>query len=333
MKALVYEGPRMMNIHELPIPEIEDDEALIEVRHVGICGSELGGYLGHNSLRKPPLIMGHEFSGIVRTLGSRVRHLTVGNRVTVNPLVSCNLCIFCQSGKAHLCQKRQLIGAQRPGAFAGFVTVPERNIHILPDHVSLAEGALAEPFACAVHVCRLLKLSPEDKLFIAGAGPIGLFILQTAQAFGLRDIVISDINQERLEIARELGGIAIESTIGDWKQNHLQEGFDAAVDAVGLDITRNECIMSVKAGGKVVFTGLHEAESSLPINFAIRSEITMKGAFAYSPYDFQLALQWISEGKNRLLPWTVHTSLEEGKNSFEKLITGPGKITKILLDV
>lgn len=333
MKALVYEGARMMNMREMSIPEPREDEALIKIRHVGICGSELGGYLGHNSLRKPPLVMGHEFSGMISNLGSRVNSIMEGDRVTVNPLVSCERCVDCQSGKAHLCLKRELIGAHRPGAFAEYVAVPERNIHILPKNVGFAEGALAEPIACAVHACRMLKLSPEDRLFIAGAGPIGLFTLQAAQAFGLSDIVISDINQERLDIARELGGIAIAQTVEELKADQLPEGFDAAVDAVGMDVTRTGCVAAVKAGGRVVFTGLHEAESQLPINLAIRNEISMMGAFAYTPYDFKLALQWIGEGKNRLLPWTVNTPLENGKESFEKLITGPGKIAKILLDV
>jgi threonine dehydrogenase-like Zn-dependent dehydrogenase len=333
MKALVYEGPRLMNMREMPIPVPSEDEALVEIRHVGICGSELGGYLGHNSLRKPPLIMGHEFSGIVHTLGRRVTSVKEGDRVTVNPLVSCERCVYCLTGKAQLCPDRQLLGAHRPGAFAGYVTVPERNIHILPDHVSLVEGAFAEPMACAIHVCRMLMLSPIDRLFIAGAGPIGLFTLQAAQAFGLSDIVISDINEERLAIARELGGIAISESVDSWRASNLPTGFDAAVDAVGMGVTRMGCVTSVKAGGRVVFTGLHESDSTLPVNVAIRNEVNMTGAFAYSPQDFLIALQWISEGKNLLLPWTIRSPLEEGALSFEKLISGPGKIAKIILDV
>ncbi|TVY09260.1 zinc-binding dehydrogenase [Paenibacillus cremeus] len=332
MRALVYEGPRIMNLRELPVPEPGEQEALIEVRRAGICGSELGGYLGHNSLRKPPLVMGHEFSGVVRKLGSRVTSVKEGDRVTVNPLITCGHCAYCQSGRDQLCLERQLIGAHRPGAFAGFVSVPAKNLYRLPEHVSMDEGALVEPLACAVHVCRLLQLSSGDRLFIAGAGPIGLFVLLAAQAFGLQDVVISDLNRERLDIAEELGGIAVEGAVDAWKAAHLAEGFDAAVDAVGAEATRTGCVTAVKPGGKVIFTGLHEADSKLPINLAVRSEISMQGAFAYAPQDFALALQWISEGKNRLAPWTVVAPLAEGGPSFEKLITGPGKTAKILLD-
>ncbi|TLS49146.1 galactitol-1-phosphate 5-dehydrogenase [Paenibacillus antri] len=333
MKALVYEGPRQMNMRNVPIPEPGEDEVLVDVKRVGICGSELGGYLGHNSLRKPPLVMGHEFSGVVSKIGRRVTATKIGDRVVANPLVSCERCMDCKTGAPHLCRERQLLGAHRPGAFAERVAVPERNVHPLPDGMSFDEGAFVEPFACAIHVCRLLSLSPEDRLFIAGAGPIGLFALQAAQSYGLRDIVISDVNPERLEIARELGGIAIAGGIDAWKTEHLPGGFDAAVDAVGMEVTRNGCMTAVKSAGRVVFTGLHEADSRLPVNLAIRNEIVMRGAFAYTPYDFRLALQWIGEGKNRLLPWTVHAPLEDGGGCFEKLVAGPGKIAKILLTV
>ncbi|BBH23040.1 galactitol-1-phosphate 5-dehydrogenase [Paenibacillus baekrokdamisoli] len=333
MKALVYEGPRIMNIREVPAPELQHGEVLIRVRLAGICGSELGGYLGHNSLRKPPLIMGHEFAGTVEQVSEEASFsgLKVGDRVTANPLVTCGNCRYCRSGQSQLCASRALLGAHRPGAFAEFVAVPVQNVYRLPDHVTTEEGAFAEPFACAVHVCRLLALTPTDRLLIYGAGPIGLFALQAAQVYGLRDIVIVDLNESRLEIARELGGIAVTDI------NQLEEtsaaGFDAVIDAVGAEATRQRSVASAHPGGKVIFTGLHEAASNLAINDMIRNETWVKGAFAYSQEDFETALQWIGQGRVNLLPWTVTAPLSEGAASFEKLITGPGKIAKILLSL
>jgi 2-desacetyl-2-hydroxyethyl bacteriochlorophyllide A dehydrogenase len=330
MRSLVYEGPRTMKLREQMIPEPADDEVLVKVERAGICGSELGGYLGHNSLRKPPLIMGHEFSGSVAAIGKSVHTLTIGQRITVNPLISCGSCIECTTGFAQLCSRRSLLGAHRPGAYAEYVIVPSKNAYALEDHVTFDHGALTEPFACAVHVCRLLKLSPTDRLLIMGAGPIGLFILQAAKIFGLSNIVILDINNDRLDVATRLGGVAV-SSLKDLSNGSLLQGFDCAVDAVGMQITRFQCVQSVKPGGRVVFTGLHEEESNLPINYAIRSEIQLMGAFAYTPYDFETALKWISEDRIELLPWTVKAPLEQGTECFEKLITNPGNIVKILL--
>jgi threonine dehydrogenase-like Zn-dependent dehydrogenase len=323
MKALVYEGPRMLELREVPIPEALPGEAVIRV--------ELGGYLGHNSLRKPPLIMGHEFSGVIERNGAMATRFRPGDRVTVNPLVTCGQCRYCTSGSSQLCADRSLLGAHRPGAFAEFVAVPERNVHLLPDNVSFEEGAFAEPFACAVHICRLLKLDSSDRLIIYGAGPIGLFALQAAHVMGVKDVVIVDLNESRLEIARELGGIAVT----DPEQAGMvpKDGFDAAIDAVGAGITRRKCIKVVRRGGRVIFTGLHEAESELPVNDMIREEITAAGAFAYSSEDFSAALEWIGQGKVDLLPWTVTKPIGEGADCFESLIGGPGKIAKYLLQV
>ncbi|NQX68617.1 galactitol-1-phosphate 5-dehydrogenase [Paenibacillus alba] len=327
MKALVYEGPSSMNLREVDLPSLGPDEVLIRVERVGICGSELSGYLGHNSLRKPPLIMGHEFAGIVEQAGStRFRR---GDRVTANPLLSCGRCRACRTGAAQLCAERQLLGAHRPGAFAEYVAVAERNVYALEDHVSFEEGAFTEPFACAVHICKLLKTLPTDRLLIMGGGPIGLLALQAAKVYGLQHIVLIDINEQRLEIAKELG--AVTSTRLDTLRSEEKSMFDAAIDAVGMEITRQLCVESVRPGGRVVLTGLHEEKSSLPINMIIRSEIQLMGAFAYHSDDFETALQWISEGRVSLSPWTLLAPLETGGACFERLIQNPGNIAKILL--
>ena len=329
MKALIYEGPSDMQMREVEVPVPRADEVLIRVERAGICGSELSGYLGHNSLRKPPLIMGHEFAGTIAMTGSAGSRFRPGERVTANPLVSCGRCRACTTGAAQLCRERQLIGAHRPGAFAEFVTIAEKNVYALPENITMDEGALTEPFACAVHICKLLKPFPTDRLLIMGAGPIGLLVLQAAQTFGLRHISVVDINEERLEIAQELGAQTARNV------SELAEGayFDNAVDAVGMQITRQTCVDHINPGGRVVFTGLHEEASMLPVNKLIRSEIQVTGAFAYHSDDFETALQWISEGRVSLAPWTIHAPLEQGGACFETLIKNPGKTAKIMLTI
>lgn len=329
MKALVYEGPKEMIIRELPIPLAKEDEIMIKVERTGICGSELGGYLGHNSLRKPPLVMGHEFAGTVHAVGAAVSSFRPGDRVTANPLISCLSCRDCMAGKPQLCSRRQLIGAHRPGSFAEYVAVPQRNVYLLGD-LSFEQGALAEPFACGIHIGMLLNLKPSDKLLIVGAGPIGLFALIAAQQFGLRDIAVMDLNRERLAIAEQLGGIPI-SDAEELKKLQPDGGFNASIDAVGRDVTRQQAVNALRQGGRVCFSGLHEADSSLPVNTMIRSEIAAIGAFAYTPHNFECALTWLAQGKVNLQPWTELRPLEEGGAAFEKLIGSPGSTAKIML--
>lgn len=332
MKALVYEGPEQLVIREVAIPDLADDEVLIQVKRVGICGSELGGYLGHNSLRTPPLIMGHEFAGVIAKTGRKVNKIKKGDRVTANPLVSCGDCTACTSGRANLCHRRALLGAHRPGAFAEYIAVPERYVYLLPAHVSMEEGAMAEPLACAIHIARLAHMTALDRLIVAGAGPIGLFVLITAQAMGLKEVVVLDINHERLEIVRKLGGIGVSSQ-EELLPHTPMEGFDVSVDAVGIDATRQQCIQALKPGGRVIFSGLHAADSILPVNLTIRQEIVMSGAFAYNPADFDIAVKWLDDGMINLDPWTMLAPLEEGKACFEKLIHHPGKTAKIMLSI
>ncbi|TDF99864.1 galactitol-1-phosphate 5-dehydrogenase [Paenibacillus piri] len=320
-----------MVIREREAPEPGPGEALIRVEQAGICGSELSGYLGHNSLRKPPLIMGHEFAGTVHKLGAGVTRFQPGDRVTANPLITCGRCRNCTNGASQLCANRKLIGAHCQGAFAEYVAVPETNLYLLGDRVSFDEGAFTEPLACAVHIARLLKPLPTQRLLIMGAGPIGLLTLRVAQIHGLTNIAVIDINEERLSIAAELGAITAASL------EALAHGgigsFDAAIDAVGLESTRTQCVEALKPGGIVVFSGLHADASKLPINDMIRSEIRCQGAFAYHSDDFETAWQWIGEGRIRLSPWTIHAPLEQGGEAFERLIAGSGKIAKILLTV
>ncbi|MFC5405952.1 zinc-dependent alcohol dehydrogenase [Cohnella soli] len=330
MRALVYEGPKTMNIRNVPVPVPGENDVLVRVERVGICGSELGGFLGHNSLRVPPLVMGHEFSGVIAQTGSGAVKFRVGDRVTVNPLGTCGECEECLGGNEQLCESRKLLGAHAPGAFAEYVFVPEKDVYLLPDSVSFDQAAFTEPFACAVHLCRMLSLKPEERLLVLGAGPIGLFALAAARTLGLQNIVVADLNADRLRIAAKLGGIPAR---GDEEIAALKpsKGFHAAVDAVGAAATRLRCVESVRRGGRVGLTGLHEAETTLPINAIIREEVKLFGAFAYSRNDFETALQWIAEGRIDLLPWTEHLPLEEGQASFEKLVSGPGSIAKIML--
>ena len=338
MKALVYEGPRKMTVREVDMPTVEPDEVLIRVAYSGICGSELSGYLGQNALRKPPLVFGHEFSGTVAELGERaasVQDLSVGQRVTANPLISCGRCEKCLVGRQQLCVRRKLLSASLPGSNVEYVKVPARFVYPLPDTVSLEQGALVEPVACAVRAAELASVKPSHTVLVTGIGPIGLFIVQALKVHGARRIIAVDLNKDRLEMARRLGAI----TISPKEANIVEEvrritdgkGVEVAVDAVGVGTTRNQCVQSVTPGGRVIFEGLHDAESMLPVNTMIRNEVTCIGSFAYSPLDFGTAVQWLAEGRIGLKGGIIESSLEEGAQWFERLLGNQGKVAKVLL--
>ena len=327
MSALVYEAPLQMNMRQVPTPVIGPDEALIRVAYSGICGSELSGYEGKNSLRKPPLIMGHEFSGHIEAIGSAVERseLKIGAAVTANPLVSCRRCRYCLIGKQHLCPNRKLLGAHLPGSNAEYVAVRADALSFIPAELSLAEAALAEPAACAIHAAALALPSPEEQALVVGAGPIGLMVIQALVDRGINRIFCIDLNAERLAMAKKLG--VIPATF----ESLASQPVEIVVDAVGASATRQGSSRVVKSGGRIVWIGLHEPDTTFPINEFIRREITTYGSFAYTPIDFDNALQALAQ-KRILLEntWTQIERLENGTACYEKLLHG-APISKIWL--
>jgi 2-desacetyl-2-hydroxyethyl bacteriochlorophyllide A dehydrogenase len=341
MKALVYEGPRQLNLRDVPEPEPGPEEVLIRVAYSGICGSELGGYLGLNSLRKPPLVMGHEFSGEILQLGSQARQhnpeLVEGQRVTVNPLWSCGRCRYCLGGRHQLCTRRQILGAHQPGSYAERVKAHARMVYPIPDSLSFEHAALTEPVGCAIRAAELADCKPTDRVLITGLGPIGLLTLQAVLAFGVTDIIVTDTDPDRRAIGEQFGVRVLDPLSTD-VMNYIQsssegQGVDVAIDAVGANITRRQCVEAVARGGRVIFVGLHEEESPIPINLVIRSEINLQGSFAYTPANFITALQWLAADRIKIDPWLLKAPLAEGRDCFERLLDKSGPVAKILLHI
>ncbi|MCC6456558.1 MAG: zinc-binding dehydrogenase [Caldilineaceae bacterium] len=339
MQALVWEGPRQMVMRDVADPTPAPDEVLIKIAYSGICGSELGGYLGHNSLRKPPLIMGHEFSGEIVALGENATtvnpRLAVGQRVTVNPLIHNPWSKAALKGRQNLNRERKIIGIHRPGSYAQLVAAPASNTYPIPDHLSLENAALAEPLACAIRAAKLSGATATDRVLITGLGPIGLLAMQVLKSSGVRTIIATDTDTDRREIGEHFGVMVLDPRATNVAEAVRQatdgEGVDMAIDAVGATATRRECIESVTWGGKVVFTGLHDEESNLQANYIIRSEVNIQGSFAYTTLDFEDALNWLADGRLEIEPWLVRAPLAEGGANFERLLSKPGPVAKILL--
>jgi threonine dehydrogenase-like Zn-dependent dehydrogenase len=338
MKSLVWEGPRLFVMREQEKPRAASAEVVLRVAFAGICGSELSGYLGHNALRIPPLVMGHEFSGEITELGEMALEvnplLKLGQRVTVNPLASCGACDYCKRGLNQLCPSRKLIGAHRAGAFAEFVSVPAELVHVLPEQTSTRIGALAEPVAVAVRIAELAGNVLNQTVLIIGAGPIGLLTLQVLKLNGAKQVFVADLDLERLAMSVPLGGEPLNPKALD-VVNTVREataglGAVVAIDAVGAAVTRAQCVSASRSAGTVILSGLHEETSQIPAADIIRREITLKGSFAYTPDNFSHGLELLYQNKIRL-DNMIQAPLEDGGKWFERLIHAPGKIAKVLL--
>jgi len=327
-----------MNLREVAKPEPAADEVLIRVAFSGICGSELGGYLGHNSLRVPPLIMGHEFSGEIVALGDNAlaakSALAVGQQVTVNPLISSPWSKAALKGRHNLAMPRNILGIHRPGSYAEYITAPAANVYPLPTGMSLEHAALTEPLACAMRAAKLSGCTATDSVLITGLGPIGLLTLQAVKAMGVQQIFATDTDADRIAIGKHFGVQVLnprEDNVVKIVKEATGGGVDVAIDAVGATPTRRECLEAVIPGGKVIFTGLHDEESNIQANLVIRSEINIQGSFAYTPLDFENAFAWLAAGRIEIDQWLVKAPLAEGGACFERLLGKPGPVAKILL--
>ena len=308
MQALVWEGPRQMNMRDVPDPTPAPDEVLIKVAYSGICGSELGGYLGHNSLRKPPLIMGHEFAGEIVALGrtapSTVNpRLAIGQRVTVNPLVHNPWSKAALKGRQNLNRERKIIGIHRPGSYAQLVTAPATNTYPIPDSLSLEHAALAEPLPVPSAPPNSPGQRPPTVSSLPVSAPLDCWRCKSSN----RQAFAPSSPPTPIVTAATIGG-HFGVTVLDPRATNVAEavrqatdgeGVDMAIDAVGATATRRECIESVTWGGKVIFTGLHDEESNIQANYIIRSEVNIQGSFAYTTLDFEDALNWLSRWSPR----------------------------------
>lgn len=322
MKALVYTGPEALEYSELPDPSPSAGDVLIKVESVGICGSDMHAYLGHDDRRPAPLILGHEAAGTI------VEGPRTGERVTINPLVTCGICSACRSGRENLCPTRQIISMPpREGAFAQYVVMPEGNLVSVPDDVPMDIAALAEPLAVSWHAARLgleaLHPAQERRALVIGGGAIGLAAALALQAMGVDHVTISEPNEARRTYLNDRCGVsALDSPKGQ---------YPLVVDAVGFAATRTLATALSEPGGVILHIGLGEDRGGLDIRRMTLQEITFIGTYTYTVQDFRDTASAMFEGRLGPLNWPEFRPLKSGAKAFADIRSGRVAAPKIIL--
>ncbi|RLE79903.1 MAG: alcohol dehydrogenase, partial [Thermoprotei archaeon] len=229
MKAAVLKGPYDINVTDTERPEIGDDQVLIRVKRCGICGSDIHAYKGKHPDFIIPIIPGHEFSGVIEEVGSSVKRVKEGDRVVVEPLKVCGKCYYCRRGAYNKCTNLKVLGAQVNGAFAEYIAVDERWVYRLPDNVSFEEGAMVEPLAVAVHAVKRANHIGNNVL-VLGSGTIGLLLAQVLKIYGASEVIVTDIKDWKLNLAKEFGAITVNPLKDD-----LKEAIDRVTGGIGVD--------------------------------------------------------------------------------------------------
>lgn len=338
MRALMYLGTREMEIHEdVSEPKVTPGQVILRVGAASICGSDLHGFLGKSAKRVPPLIMGHEFTGEIVDLGLGVDRLSIGDRVTVNPILSCGRCNECLQGRTSICPHRTVIGIEHPGAFANYVSVPAESCFKLPEHVGDLEGSMVESLANALHIFDRSLHGFIQSVAIIGAGTQGLLATQVARHVGATQIAVTDMVPSRLLLASTLGAShSINVLESDPVEAVLDmtdgQGVDLVVEAVGHTATQEQAVRMLRQGGEAVLLGLG-AESPMAIDGVamVNRELIVRGSYAYTSLDFAHSLKLISIGKIDVHSMVVARDLEQGPSIFEKLVDNPEELIKVAL--
>ena len=327
MQALVYTDTCVVEVRDEPQPRPGNDEVVVDINAVGICGSDMHAYQGHDERRVPPLVLGHEAAGTV------VAGAAEGRRVVLNPLITCGECNACLGGRANLCATRDLIGMYRPGAFAQQIAIPTRNLITVPDGMDLAHAALTEPAATALHAVNLaVRVShrpvAESRCLVMGGGSVGLFAALLLSHHGAAQVALAETNALRRESAAATGACEpfdpITSPCAD-------DSFDIVIDAVGSGITRASASATATPGGVIIHVGLQDNEAGLDTRRLTLQEITFIGTYTYTQVDMRAALDALHRGAFGNREWLEQRPLSEGASAFDDLLNGRSAAPKIVL--
>ncbi len=339
MKALVMHKYKELTYEEVARPEPKAGEVLIRLKACSVCGSDVHGFDGSTGRRRPPLIMGHEASGVIVQCGEGVTAHKPGDRVTFDSTVYCNTCEMCRRGMVNLCANRQVLGVScdeyhRDGCFAEYVTIPEYILYDIPDNVTYVQAAMIEPLSVAYHAATRTPIGEGDAAVVIGVGTIGLLTLQVIRSFGVKQLIAVDIDDKRLELARQNGATdCVNSRDPDALEQILKisgGGVDVAVDATGIDVTVNMAIRSVHLNGRVVLIGNLAQKVDFPLQLVVTRQLSLFGSCA-SAGEYPACLRLISEGQvevdsmiSKAIP------LSEGNLWMNKIYNREDGLTKIV---
>ncbi|PID57174.1 galactitol-1-phosphate 5-dehydrogenase [candidate division KSB3 bacterium] len=342
MKALVLEEYNRFVYKDVPEPEIAAHEVLIQVKACGICGSDVHGMDGSSGRRIPPIIMGHEASGIIVKKGRDVQHFSEGDRVTFDSTIYCGRCVYCRQGRMNLCDNRKVFGVspgtyRRHGAFAEYVAVPEHILYQLPESLAFPHAAMVEPVSIAVHAVELTPIALDDTAVVVGAGMIGIFVIQALRAAGCGKVIAVDIDQNKLDFALTLGAdIGLRGDLVDVQAEVFQatqgRGAQVALEVVGNAVAMNTAISSLRKGGHVTAVGNLAPTAAFPLQFVVTRQIAVQGSCA-SCGEYPACLNMIADGKiNVEALISTLAPLSEGAAWFDRLYRNEAGLMKVILE-
>lgn len=324
---------------EVPIPKIRDEEVLIKVRRIGVCGSDIHVYHGKHPYTSYPVIQGHELSGEIVEAGKNVKDSRVGDSVTVQPQVTCGQCYPCVHGNYHICDSLKVMGFQTDGGAREYFAVDEKNVIKLPDNMSFDEGAMIEPVAVAVHALKRADNIVDKKILIFGAGPIGNLTAQVARGKGAAEVMVVDISEYRLEMAKKCG---IDHCVNTKKSNiekeltfnSDKEKADLILECVGINETIEQAILLARKGTDIIVVGVFGSKVNLDLGLVQDRELRLIGTLMYKREDFIEAVELAKEKKINVKELiTDYFNFKDYSDAYKHIDKKKDKVMKVMINV
>ncbi|MEN2360641.1 zinc-dependent alcohol dehydrogenase family protein [Levilactobacillus brevis] len=297
MKALVLTGTKQFEMQDVTTPTVKDDEVLVNTAYAGICGTDRALYAGlpGSADAVPPIVLGHENSGIVAAIGRNVTNVKVGDRVTVDPNIYCGECEYCRTDRPELCDNLSAVGVTRDGGLEESFTAPASVVYPIPDSVSLKAAATVEPISCAVHGVKLLDLTPYQKALVIGDGFMGQLFVQLLQAYGVHQVDFAGIVDEKLAFNKEKFGV---TNTYNTTRDSVPADYDVVIEAVGLPQTQEQAVEATKKGAQVLMFGVGKPNQTFSMNTyeVYQKQLKIQGAFI-NPYAFEDAIALLASGQ------------------------------------
>lgn len=338
MIQAVMTEPKKIVYREIPIPQAGPDQVLVKIKKIGICGSDIHVYHGMHPYTSYPVTQGHEVSGQIVEVGEYVKDLQVGQRVTIEPQVFCGRCYPCLHGKYNLCEKLKVMGFQTTGTGSEYFAVDSSKVTLLPEGMSFNDGAMIEPLAVTVAAAKKFPVAGA-KVCILGCGPIGILLAQSCKAMGAAEVMITDISDTRLALAKSVGVDYAVNTMKNDFANALVENFgpdkaDVIFECAGNDITMDQAIQNARKGSMIVLVAVFGKRANVDLAKLNDSELCLNTSMMYRHDDYVDAIRFVNEGKIQLAPLqTAHFAFADWQKAYEYIDANRETSMKILVDI
>jgi L-iditol 2-dehydrogenase len=340
MKQAVMTAPGKLEFREAEKPKPQANEVLIQTRRIGVCGSDIHVFHGMHPYTSYPVVQGHEVSGVIAEVGSQVQDLSVGDEVTFTPQVTCGTCYPCTHGMYHICESLKVMGFQTGGAAQEFVAVDANQVLKLEDHVSLDQAAMVEPVSVAVHALARAKEELHGKqVLVLGAGTIGNLVTQVAKASGAKGVMITDISEYKLNMAKECG---IDSVVNPSQEDLGQailrdfgpDRADLIMECVGVQDTISDAIERARKGTTIVIVGVFGKKPEVDLGLVQDRELSLVGTLMYQKRDYQQAIELVAGGKLCLDQMITHRfTFDEYLRAYETIESSNGHYMKVVIEL